>query len=119
MNNFAVMATPLALVAMSAGFEGKKAISKIKPTLIAACIKLMILPGVFMPIAIYLGFRDQGLLALIIMLGSPATPTCYIMAKNMNNDGSLSASVIVATTLLSAFTLTFWIFVVRYAGFII
>lgn len=118
MNNFAVMATPLALVAIGAGFEGKKAISKIKPTLISACIKLMILPGIFIPIAISLGFMDQELLALIIMLGSPATPTCYIMAKNMNNDGALSASVIVATTLLSAFTLTLWIFAVRYAGFI-
>ena len=40
------------------------------------------------------------------------------MAKNMNNDGVLTSSVIVATTLLSAFTLTFWIFLARWLGLI-
>ena len=45
-------------------------------------IKLVVLPAIFLPIAIKLGFRDQALVALIIMLGSPTTPSSYIMAKN-------------------------------------
>lgn len=118
LNNFAVMATPLALVTIGAGFKGRKALSKIKLTLAAAMIKLVILPGIFMFAAIWAGFRDQALVALIIMLGSPSTPTCYIMANNMNNDGDFTASVIVATTLLSSVTLTFWIFIARYMGVI-
>ncbi len=117
-NNFAVMASPLALVAIGAGFEGRKAIKKIKPTLVSAFIKTMVLPGVFLPVAIKLGFRDQELIAIIIMLGSPTTPSSYIMAKNMNNDGVLSSSVIVTTTLLSSLTLTLWIFIARLGGFI-
>jgi hypothetical protein len=40
------------------------------------------------------------------------------MAKNMHNDGVLTASVVVATTLLSAFTLTGWIFLLRTLGLI-
>lgn len=119
LNNFAVMASPLALVAIGAGFEGRKAIAKIKPTAVASIIKTVVLPAVFIPAAIYLGFRDQALVALVIMLGSPTTASCYIMAKGMNNDGVLSSSVIVATTLISALTLTFWIFVVRSLGYII
>lgn len=118
-NNLAVMASPLALIAIGAGFEGKKAIRKIKPSLIAALIKTMVLPAVFIPAAIFLGFRDQELVALIIMLGSPTTPSSYIMAKNMNNDGVLTSSVIVLTTLFSALTLTLWIFVARYNGYIL
>lgn len=117
-HNFSVMASPLALVAIGAGFEGRKAIAKIKPTMVSAFIKTMVLPGVFLPIAVKLGFRDQALVALIIMLGSPTTPSSYIMAKNMHNDGVLSSSVIVMTTLLSAFTLTLWIFLARAGGFI-
>ena len=78
----------------------------------------MILPAVFLTLAVLLDFRDQALVALIIMLGSPSTPSCYVMAKNMNNDGVLTSSVIVATTLLSAFTLTFWIFLARWLGLI-
>ncbi|ADK14999.1 MULTISPECIES: AEC family transporter [Clostridium] len=119
LKNFAVMASPLALVTIGAGFEGTKALAKIKPTLAASFIKLVAQAAVFLPLAVYFGFRDQELVALIIMLGSPTTVSCYIMAKNMNNDGVLTSSVVVATTLLSAFTLTFWIFVLKSFKFII
>ena len=40
-DNVAKMATPLALLALGAGFEGKKALAKMKPTLWAAFIKLV------------------------------------------------------------------------------
>ena len=92
---------------------------KLKQSLAAAFIKLIGLTAVVLPIAVWFGFRDQKLLALIIMLGSPTTPTAYIMAKNMHGDEVLSASVIVITTLLSAVTLTFWIFLMRYLGYLV
>ena len=85
--------SPLALVTIGAGFEGKKAIAKIKPSLAASMIKLMVLPAIFLPIAVKLGFRDQALVALVIMLGSPTTPSSYIMAKNMGHEGNLSAYI--------------------------
>ena len=119
LKNLSVMASPLALIAIGAGFEGRKAIAKLKPSLAAAIIKTMVLPMIFMPIAMSMGFRDSELIALIIMLGSPTTPSCYIMAKNMNNDGLLTSSVIVLTTLMSALTLTLWIFIARCGGYII
>lgn len=117
-NNIGVMASPLALLAIGAGFEGRKALAKIKPTAAAAFVKLILLEAIFLPFAVLLGFRDQKLLALIIMLGSPTTPTAYIMAKNMDGDDVLTSSVVVLTTMLSAVTLTFWIFIVRYCGWI-
>lgn len=116
--NIGNMASPLALIAIGAGFEGKKAIGKIKPSLAAAVIKLIGLTAIFLPVAICLGFRDQELLAIIIMLASPTTPTAYIMAKNMHGDDVLSSSVIVLTTFFSSVTLTFWIFIMRYFGYI-
>lgn len=119
LQNFAVMASPLALITIGAGFEGKKALAKIKPTLIASIIKLLVQPALFLPLAVYFGFRNEELVALIIMLGSPTTVSCYIMAKNMNNDGVLTSSIIVATTLLSALTLTLWIFILKSLGLII
>ncbi len=118
LSSFANIASPLALITIGAGFEGKKAIAKIKPTVAASIVKLVILPAVFLPIAIKLGFRDQALIALVIMLGSPTTPSSYIMAKNMGHDGALTSSVVVMTTLLSSITLTFWIFIMRYFGLI-
>lgn len=117
-NSVAQMATPLALITIGAGFEGRAALAKLKPTLAAAFIKLVAQPLVFIPLAVWMGFAGEKLIAILIMLAAPTTPSCYIMAKNMGNDGVLTASVVVMTTLLAAFTLTGWIFVLKTFGFI-
>ena len=116
--NMASMASPLALIAIGAGFEGRKALAKIKPTIAVAVIKLVVQAGIFIPIAIHLGFRDEKMIAILVMLAAPTTPSCYIMAKNMNNDGVLTASAVVVTTLFSAVTLTFWIYILKTMGMV-
>lgn len=117
-DNVAKMATPLALITLGAGFEGREALAKMKPTLWAAFIKLIGQAAIFIPIAIAIGFTGEKLIAIMVMLAAPATPSCYIMAKNMKNDDVLTASIIVTTTLLAAFTLTGWIFILRSMGYI-
>lgn len=112
------LTSPLALICIGASFEGKKALAKIKPTFTASFIKLVVLPAVFLPIAVKLGFRDAALVGLIIMLGSPTTPSSYIMAKNMGSEGILTSSAIMTTTLFSTLTLTFWIFCAKFMGLI-
>lgn len=109
-------ATPLALISIGASFEGKKALKKMKPTLLASFIKLILLVGLFLPLAVFFGYRNQELMALLVMLGSPTTVSSYIMAKNTGNDGILTSSIIVLTTLLSSLTLTLWIFVLKSFG---
>ena len=112
------LATPQALICIGAGFEGKKAIAKLRPTIAASCIKLLVLPAVFVPLAIVLGLREQALLTVLILLGTPTTPSCYVMARNMGGDEILTSSVVVCTTVLSAFTLTFWLFFFRQLGYL-
>lgn len=117
-SNVAQMATPLALITIGAGFEGRKALAKIAPTMVASTIKLVLQPLVFLPVAAWMGFTGEKMIAILIMLASPTTPSCYIMAKSMNNDEVLTASVIVTTTLMAAFTLTGWIFLLKTLGYI-
>lgn len=117
-DSIASLTSPLALLSLGASFEGARAVRKLAPTLVAAFCKVVVLCAVFLPAAGVLGFRDQQLVALLVMLGSPTTPTSYIMAKNMGHEGVLSASVTVVTTLLSALTLTMWIFLLRSGGYI-
>ena len=52
------------------------------------------------------------------MLGSSTTVSSYVMARNMGHKGVLSASIVAITTLGSAFTLTFWLYVLRTLGLI-
>lgn len=117
-SNVVQMATPLALITIGAGFEGRKALAKIAPTMAASMIKLVLQPLVFLPVAAWMGFSGEKMIAILIMLASPTTPSCYIMAKSMNNDEVLTASVIVTTTLMAAFTLTGWIFLLKTLGYI-
>lgn len=117
-NNFSAMATPLCLVALGAGFEGGKALKMVKPTLVCALIKLFAQAAVFLPIAFRMGFRNEMLVALLVMLGAPTTASCYIMARNMGHEGVLTSSAVVITSVLGAVSLTFWLFLMRTLGYI-
>ncbi len=116
--NISVLATPLALIGLGAGFEGKKALAKLKPTFVCSFIKLMVQPAIFLPLAAYMGFRDEKMVAILIMLGAPTTVSCYIMAKNMGHEGVLTSSVVVATTFLSSVSITFWLYILKIYGLI-
>ena len=69
-------------------------------------------------LAAMLGFRDQQLVAILVMTGSSSAVSCFIMAKNMGHEGVLTSSVVMMTTLGSAFTLTAWLYVLRMAGLV-
>lgn len=116
--NIAQMATPLALISLGAGYEGRKALAKITPSFASAVIKLVVQPALLVPAAAAMGFTGEKMIGILIMLASPTTPSCYIMAKNMGNDGTLTASIVVMTTLLASFTLTGWIFLLKTVGWI-
>lgn len=118
LNMIARITTPLALIGLGAGFEGRKALAKIGPTMIATFIKLILQCAIFLPVAVMLGFRGEHLVALLVMLGAPTTVSSYIMARNMNHEGVLTSSIIVATTFLSSLTLTFWLWLLRSQGLI-
>lgn len=111
-------ATPMGLMSMGATFEMKKATSKMKPTLVAVFMKLVGFCAVFLPVAAVLGFRNEELIAILVMLGSATTVSCFVMARNMGHEGTLSSGVIMMTTLLSAFTLTMWLDVLRSFGLV-
>lgn len=112
------IASPLALIGLGAGFEGKKAIAKIKPTVVCSMIRLLILPLTFLPVAAFLGFTGEKMISLLIMLGAPTTSSCYIMAKNMGHEGVLTSSVVVATTFFSSVTLTLWLYLLKNFGLV-
>lgn len=118
LNNVGVLATPLGLMAMGASFDLKKATGKLKPAAVASVIKLVVLAAVFLPIAVQLGFREEKLIAILVMLGSATTVSCYIMAKNMGHEGTLTSSTVMLTTLFSAFTLTGWLYLMKTLGLI-
>ncbi|MCR5459558.1 MAG: AEC family transporter [Acetatifactor sp.] len=114
--NLSALATPLGLMSMGATFEFQKAAKDVRPALVAAFIKLFALAAMFLPIAVALGFAGEQIVAILVMLGSATTVSCYIMAKSMGHEGTLSSSVIMLTTFGCSFSLTLWLFVLRSIG---
>ena len=112
------MATPMGLMAMGAAFDIHKASAKAKPSVVAAFIKLVGFVAIFLPVAVALGFRNEEIIAILVMLGSATTVSSYVMAKNMGHEGVLTASTVMLTTMFSAFTLTGWLYILKSLGLV-
>ncbi|WP_363293564.1 AEC family transporter [uncultured Ruminococcus sp.] len=112
------MATPLSLIALGASFRFGEAKGKLPVTAGAAFIKLVLFCCIFLPAAVKLGFRGEKLIAILVMLGSATTGSCFVMAKNFGHKGTITAFAVMLTTLLSAFTLTGWLFLLKTLGYI-
>ena len=107
------LTNPLGLMAMGAAFNWSEAKSGMGPAFAASFMKLIGLCTLFLPVAVLLGFREAELIAILVMLGSSTTVSSYVMARNMGHSGVLSSSIVAITTLGSAFSLTFWLYVLK------
>ena len=116
--NLGATATPLGLLALGASIDLKRAVTLWRPTLVSSIFKLVVFVAAFLPAAIWLGYRDELLVAILVMLGSPATVSSFTMARSMGHEGTLSADAVMMTTICSAFTFTGWLYLLRMLGFI-
>lgn len=112
-SSIASVATPLGLIALGASLDFKKAFGEIKPTIVCTIFKLFVFVMLFVPIAVCLGYRNDKLVAVLIMLGAATTVSSFVMAKNMGHDGTLSSSTVMMTTFFSSFTITMWLYILK------
>lgn len=107
------LATPLALVVLGGQFEPKNLKGSINLCLIVSLLRLVVVPGIFVSGAVFMGYRNEILGAILILFGTPSAVSGYIMSKNMNNDHELSGQIVVLTTALSAFTIFVGTFILK------
>lgn len=112
------MATPLSLIALGASFKVEEAKGRLGITLGIVFIKLVLFCGLFLPVAVHMGFRGEKLIAILVMLGSATTGSCFVMAKNLGHKGAVTALAVMLATLCSAFTLTGWLFLLKSMGYV-
>ena len=118
LNYLARMASPLALICIGGEFNFRSARSVLKYSITAAVVKIFVLPVVFVSIAVLMGFRNESLVAIFVMLAGATTPSTYIVAKQYGHEGMLTASAVVLTTLGSILTLTLFVFLLKSFRFI-
>ncbi len=118
LNFVARCATPLALICIGGAFNLKNALKSAKLSVLAACIKIVIIPIIFTIAAILLGFQQEKLVGIFVMLAAPTTPSTFIMAKQFGYDGTITSSSVVLTTLFSSITMTIFVYTLRTMGYI-
>ena len=104
-SKLASIASPLALFALGATIDLKKLGGNVKP--LAACVsaRLVIIPGILLVIAYFIGYRGPEFAALMIAFGSPCAVSSYTMAAQMGADQDLAAQLVMLTTALSVFSI--------------
>jgi len=112
----ASMATPMALICLGGGIRFHGFDKKFKFALIASFVKVAVLPIIFVSAAYFLGFRDVDLAAFLVLGGVPSAIAGYVMVVQMGGDGYTAGTIVVLSTLLSAVSLTVFIYIMRVLG---
>lgn len=112
------IATPLALFILGGSFKFEYIQGNLKQIIIGVFGKLILVPGIFIPIAIMLGFRGVELATLMVMLSAPTAVSSFTMAEQMDGDGELAAQLVVFTSAIAVITIFLWIFSIKQLGYI-
>ncbi|MCL2415684.1 MAG: AEC family transporter [Defluviitaleaceae bacterium] len=114
----ATLATPLALICLGVAIVYKGIDDRFKVALLSSLIKIVALPLIATVTAYLVGFRGDNLTILMIMAGVPSAVAGYTMVEQLGGDGRTASSVVVFSTLLSAISLTIFIYAFRSLGII-
>ncbi|MDR2393305.1 MAG: AEC family transporter [Treponema sp.] len=101
----ALTSTPLSLVLLGAQIDLKKLAHNIGPVLAACMVRLVLVPGMVLPIIIGMGFRGPELGALAVVFGAPCAVGNLIMARNYKLDPAFAAQIVYLSTVLSMLTM--------------
>ena len=113
------LATPLALIGIGASISIGEVKETMKLTSVVTVVKLVIVPILFISLAILLGIRSaEELVILYVMYASPTAINSYIMASTMGANDKLAANIVIMTTFVSAFTFTFGVFLFKTLGLV-
>lgn len=115
-NDLSKIATPLALLLLGATFSFSETRGYAKPLAIGVIGKLIVVPLIFIPLCIFMGFRGAELIGLMVMIGAPAAVSTYTVAAQMKADEVLAGQLVVYGSIGSVFSMFVWIFTLKQMG---
>lgn len=107
------VATPLALVILGASFRFEKVRGYARQLLLGVAGRLVVVPLLFLPLAVLLGFRGAELTALLAMLASPAAIASFTMTQQLGGDDELAGQLLVFSSAFSMVTIFLWVLVLK------
>ncbi len=112
----AAATTPVALIILGASFKGGSFHAHLPQLVACVLARLLIVPGIMLGLAIFLGFRDMELITLLAIFASPCAVAGFAMAQQMGSDADLAGNCVVYTSAFSCLTLFGWVLALKTLG---
>ncbi len=116
LNDLAKLATPIAFLILGGDFDFSKVRGNLKIAGGVVAVKMVILPLIFIPMVVAMGYRNSDLLAALLAYQTPVAVSSYIMAQQAGADDQLAGQLVVFSSAVSIFTLFVTIFILRQMG---
>jgi predicted permease len=107
------IATPLSIILLGGSFMFTEVKKNVKPIVIAVLVRLIVIPAIFIPIALLLKFSNVEIVILLALYASPAAVTSFIVAKSYKADSELAGQIVAIGAVVSIITLFFTILLLR------
>ena len=115
-NSIGGVASVVSLIAAGGGFTMESFRSNIGLIFSASAVKLIVMPAASLTVGYLAGLRGSSLFALLVMGGVSTATTSAVMARELKCDEELAINILAVTTLLAAFTLTMWVYLLSSLG---
>lgn len=109
--------TTVSFLSLGVGLDMAEAVSDRRLLAWGVFLRLVVVPGIFMPLSVMMGFRGQSLCAMMVIFAAPSAVASYPMAVAMGADGQLAGQLVCVTTVLSVLTIFLWTFAFKMLGF--
>ncbi len=116
--DMSAVATPLCLLTLGGSLHASDIKENARQLALGLFARMVLVPGIFLPLAALLGFRGEALLALLVLFASPTAVSSYTMAQQMGADGKLAGQLVAFTTGVSLVTIFLFVFVFKELGFL-
>lgn len=117
-SSIAQVASPLALIVLGSTFEFSNIATYKNYIVLCSAARLILVPGIFVTIAIALGFRNAELVTLMALFATPPATSSYVMTRQLGGDDKLMSQLVVFITLISIFTVFLWIWILKTLAYI-
>lgn len=112
------MATPMSLILLGGTITLNGIRKYWRYTVVCTIGRLIVIPAIFLTGAVLFGYHGAGLVALMVMFGSPTAVSSFPMATQMGGNGELAGQIVAVTTVFSTVTIFLWTYILSMGGFI-
>ena len=104
-DNLGSAGSTVALVALGAMTDVESFRKSGKLAVSASLLRLAVISPLMLLVGALLGIRNEQMAAIVCFFATPTAVGGYVLAKNVDGDGSLAGQILIVTTILSMVTM--------------